>query len=160
MKHGIRFFSLLRLVWRARRPSLITDMQALPGGFWMRRGYDAFTFFGTILVHNVKEAETMNQRFTALKNHELIHLRQAQSTGDSWWRFYRLYLRYWFQGWRQRKHYPGAAYRLNPFEMEAYEHMDDLGYLSQCKDGATEWKRFAAMSIDERHKYKRYRLTK
>ena len=152
MKHGIRFFSLLRLVWRARRPSLITDMPALPGGFWMRRGYDAFTFFGTILVHNAKEAETMNRRFTALKNHEMIHLRQAQSTGDSWWRFYRLYLRYWLLGWRQRRHYPGAAYRLNPFEMEAYEHMHDLSYLNQCRNGATGWKRYARMTLGERMK--------
>lgn len=152
MKHGISFFSLIRLVWRARRPSLISDMPALPGGFWMRRGYDAVTFFGTILTNNVREAETMNARLTALKNHELIHLRQAQSVGDSWWRFYRLYLRYWWQGWRQRKHYPTAAYRLNPFEMEAYEHMHDLNYLNQCRNGATGWKRYARMTLGERMK--------
>ena len=152
MKHGIGFFHLLRLVWRARRPSLINDMPALPGGFWMRRGYDAFTFFGTILTNNVREAEAMNRRLTTLKNHEMIHLRQAQSTGDSWWHFYRLYLRYWWQGWRQRKQYPQAAYLLNPFEMEAYAHMHDLHYLDQCHDGATGWKRYARMTVEERAK--------
>ena len=87
MKRGIGFFSLLRLVWQARRPSLVQDMPALPGGFWMRRGYTAMTFFGTIITQNAKEAETINTRLTALKNHEMIHLRQAQSVGDSWWRF-------------------------------------------------------------------------
>ena len=152
MKRGIGFFSLLRLVWRARRPSLVQDMPALPGGFWMRRGYTAMTFFGTIITKNAKEAETINTRLTALKNHEMIHLRQAQSVGDSWWRFYRLYLRYWWQGWRQRRHYPNAAYRLNPFEMEAYEHMHNLDYLNQCRDGATGWKRYARMTVEERAK--------
>lgn len=152
MKRGIGFFSLLRLVWQARRPSLVQDMPALPGGFWMRRGYTAMTFFGTIITQNAKEAETINTRLTALKNHEMIHLRQAQSVGDSWWRFYRLYLRYWWQGWRQRRHYPNAAYRLNPFEMEAYEHMHNLDYLNQCRDGATGWKRYARMTVEERAK--------
>ena len=150
MKNSIRLFGLLRLVWKARRPSKLHDMPALPGGFWMRRGYEAVTFFGTILTSNVIDADAMNGRLTVLKNHEMIHLRQAQSTGDSWWRFYRLYLRFWWQGWRQRKQYPGAAYSLNPFEMEAYEHMHDLHYLDGCIDGATGWKHYARMSFEER----------
>ena len=153
MKKSIRLFGLLRLVWKARRPSTLHDMPALPGGFWMRRGYEAMTFFGTILTNNVSEAAAMNGRLTALKNHEMIHLRQAQSTGDSWWRFYRLYLRYWWQGWRQRKHYPNAGYRLNPFEMEAYEHQNDLDYVNRYRDGATGWKRYARMSFEERVKH-------
>ena len=150
MKRRFWIFYLLRLVWRARRPSLVSDMPALPAGFLIRRGYDAVTFFGAILVHNIKEADAMNRRLTALKNHEMIHLRQAQSTGDSWWRFYRLYLRYWWQGWQQRKHFPNAAYRLNPFEMEAYAHMHDLHYLDHCRNGATEWKQYARMTLEER----------
>ena len=155
MKHGIRFFGLLRIIWWARRPSLLTDMPALPGGFWMRRGYTAMTFFGTIITQNAKEAEALNSRLTTIKNHEMIHLRQAQSTGDSWWRFYCLYLRYWWQGWRQRKHCPNAGYRLNPFEMEAYEHMNDLHYLNKCREGATGWKRYARMTIEERNTHSR-----
>ncbi len=160
MRHPLRMFSILRFIWKARRPSTIHDMPVIVDTFWIKSGYEALTFFGTILTHTQKEADAMSNRLSTLKNHEMIHLKQAQSTGDSWWRFYRLYLKFWLQGWRRRKKYPNAGYVLNPFEMEAYEHMDDLGYLSQCKDGATEWKRFAAMSIDERHKYKRYRLTK
>ena len=44
-----------------------------------------------------------------------------------------------------------AAYLLNPFEMEAYAHMDELDYL---KPGgkAVEWKRYAAMTLEERLK--------
>jgi hypothetical protein len=80
----------------------------------------------------------------------MIPLRQAQSTGDSWWRFYRLYLRYWLQGWRQRKRFRNAGYRLNPFEMEAYEHMNDLHYLDRCEGGTLEWRRYVKMPLKER----------
>ena len=148
-----RPFRMLRIVcfvWKARRPSTMHDMPAVVDTFWIKSGYDALTFFGTILTQSQNEADSMNGRLTALKNHEMIHLRQAQSTGDSWWRFYRLYLRFWLQGWRQRKHFPNAGYRLNPFEMEAYEHMHDLSYLNRCKNGATGWKRYARMTVEER----------
>ena len=43
-----------------------------------------------------------------------------------------------------------GAYLLNPFEMEAYRHMNDLNYLARGE--ADEWRRFANMSIKERIK--------
>ena len=159
-RHPFRMFRILRFVWKARRPSTVHDMPAVVDTFWLKSGYDALTFFGTILTHSQQEANHINSRFDELKNHEMIHLKQAISTGDSWWRFYRLYIRFYLQGWRFRKHYPNAGYRLNPFEMEAYERMNDLTYLEQCKDGATEWKRFAQMTLEERAKYLKYRLQK
>lgn len=149
-RHPFRMFRLLRLVWRARRPSTIDDMPAVVDTFWLRRGYEAMTFFGYIVTHSQHDADVINSRYDVLKNHEMIHLRQAQSTGDSWWRFYRLYLHYWLQGWRARRRYPDAGYRLNPFEMEAYEHMYDLHYLDHCPEGVNGWRRYAAMTVDER----------
>lgn len=130
-------------------------MPAVVDTIWLKSGYDALTFFGVILTHSHQDADHMNSRLDALKNHEMIHLKQAVSTGDSWWRFYRLYIRYWLQGWRLRKRYKNIGYSLNPFEMEAYEHMHDLSYLENCRDGATEWRRYAKMTIEERIKYKK-----
>ena len=153
-RHPFRFFRILRFVWKARKPSTVHDMPAVVDTFWLKSGYDALTFFGTILTHSQQEADHMNRRFDELKNHEMIHLKQAISTGDTWWRFYCLYLRYYLQGHRARKKYANASYWLNPFEIEAYEHMHDLSYLEQCKNGATEWRRFANMTIDERIAYK------
>ena len=155
LSHPFRMLHILRFVWKARRPSTVHDMPAIVDTFWIKSGYEALTFFGTILTHSKEEADAMNGRLTTLKNHEMIHLKQAQSTGDSWWRFYRLYLRYWLQGWRQRKRYHNAGYRLNPFEMEAYEHMYDLHYLDHCQRGAEDWKRYARMTLEERDKLKR-----
>lgn len=159
LRHPLQMFRILRFIWKARRPSTVHDMPAVVDTFWLKSGYAALTFFGTILTHSQQEADGMNGRLTTLKNHEMIHLKQAVSTGDSWWRFYRLYLKFWLQANRARRRYPNAGYRLNPFEMEAYEHMNDLSYTELCKNGATEWRRFAQMSLDERIKYKTYRLT-
>ena len=156
--HPFRMFRILRFVWKARRPSTMHDMPAVVDTFWLKSGYEALTFFGTIITHSQQAADQMNSRMDALKNHEMIHLKQAQAAGDSWWRFYRLYLKFCLQGWHWRKHYKNAGYWLNPFEMEAYERMHDLSYLEQCKDGATEWRRFAAMSMEERLRYKKNKL--
>ena len=41
-----------------------------------------------------------------------------------------------------------AIYWLNPFEMEAYDHQDDLHYLE--KNDATEWRQYARMKPSER----------
>jgi hypothetical protein len=39
---------------------------------------------------------------------------------------------------------------VNPFELEAYRHMNNLDYLTNGE--ATEWRKFAKMSIQERIK--------
>ena len=155
LRHPFRMFRILRFVWKARKPSTVHDMPAVVDTFWLSSGYEALTFFGTILTHSQQEADHMNRRFDELKNHEMIHLKQAVTTGDSWWQFYRLYLKFWLQGWRARRRYPNAGYWLNPFEMEAYEQMYDMGYVEKHKDGATGWMRYARMTIDERIDYKK-----
>ena len=158
-------FRILPIIMKARRPSRITDMPAVRDAFWLKKGYTAMTFFGHIITHSAEEANQLNMlsgkepngktpkplhTFCALKNHEMIHLRQAQACGDSWLRFYWRYLRYWLQGIRLNRQLRNAGYLLNPFEMEAYEHMDDAQYLDHCPDGATGWKHYAAMSATQR----------
>lgn len=147
-------WAILRIVWKARRPSTTGNMKAVVNSTWVKQGYEALTFFGTILTSTFQEADAMNKKMTALKNHEMIHLSQAINCGDSWWKFYRLYLHYWLQGWRHRKLFPNAGYRLNPFEMEAYRHMHDLSYTDNCgKEGASEWRQYAKLNVNERIDY-------
>ena len=146
-------FRIIPLLLKARRPSRIIDMPALKEPFWLKKGYEALTFFGFILMHSAEEARRMNEdsRMARLKNHEMIHLRQAQACGNSWLRFYWKYLVFWFKARKARRKFKNAGYLLNPFEMEAYAHMNDLHYLDQFPDGkATGWKRYADMSLDER----------
>lgn len=122
-------------------------MPAVKDAFWLRRGYAAMTFFGFIVTASQREADRINGAMTDLKRHELIHLRQAQSTGDSWFRFYLLYIWYYLRALPQNRRMKNAAYWLNPFEMEAYAHMYDEGYEQH---EATEWRQWARMKPRER----------
>ena len=146
---------VIPIMWRAVRPSKVADMPAVVNTFWLRKGYEGLTFFGQILAPTQELADRFNgSADRALKNHEMIHLRQAQSCGDSWIRFYLLYIWYWIKGLRMNRKMKHAAYLLNPFEMEAYARMHDLDYL---KGPATEWRRYAKMKLKDRLKlYQKY----
>jgi hypothetical protein len=146
----IQMLQIVPLMWRAVRPSKVVDMPAVVNTFWLRKGFEGLTFFGKILTPTQALADEFNAGFNALKNHEMIHLRQAQSCGDSWVRFYLLYLWYWLRALPANRQLRHGAYLLNPFEMEAYRHMNDLHYLDRCEDGAQEWRRYAQMPLKER----------
>ena len=126
----------------------VAVMLAVVNSFWLRKGYEGLTFFGKILTPTQDEADRMNSGFSNLKNHEMIHLRQAQSCGDSWIRFYLLYIWYWLRALPANRKMKHGAYLVNPFEIEAYRHMNNLNYLANGE--ATEWRKFAKMSIKER----------
>ena len=146
---------VIPIMWRAVRPSKVVDMPAVVNTFWLRKGYEGLTFFGHILAPTQELADRFNgSADRALKNHEMIHLRQAQSCGDSWIRVYLLCIWYWLKGLRMNRQMKHAAYLLNPFEMEAYARMNDLDYL---KGPATEWRIYAKMKLKDRLKlYKKY----
>ena len=157
----LMMFQIVPIMWRAVRPSRIADMPAVVNTFWLRKGYEGLTFFGQILTPTQQEADRFNagasadRMSAAMKNHEMIHLRQAQACHDSWVCFYLLYLWYWlkglvFSGCQVRRQLKHAAYLLNPFEMEAYGHMYDQNYLNHCEEGAQEWRKYAKMSLNER----------
>ena len=148
-------FLVIPMMLRAARPSRTHDMPAVALPFWIRKGYDGLTFFGHIITHSKQKADAINQQFNTMKNHEMIHLYQARSTHDSWLCFYWLYFVYWLKASRYCRHLKNAGYRLNPFEMEAYAHMDDLDYLNRHPNGCTEWRTYAALPLSER--LRRYR---
>ena len=151
LSRPFRVLGIVRYIWKAHRPSRTHDMPAVVDTFWIKSGYEALTFFGTILTHSKDEADSINGRPTTLKNHEMIHLRQAQACHDSWLRFYLLYLWYWLKGLRWSRRMRGAAYMLNPFELEAYRHMYDMGYPDRCSNGgAQEWRTYKKMTYNER----------
>jgi hypothetical protein len=125
-------------------------MRAIKEGFWLRRNYEAMMFFGHIITHTQEDADLINARFGSVKRHEAIHLRQAQSTHDSWLCFYILYIWYYLRALPQNRYMRNAAYWLNPFEMEAYEHMNEPDYLEKCTDGAQGWRKYAKMKPSER----------
>lgn len=148
MKNPCRILKFLASV---RRPSRIADMPVACDGFWLRKGYRALTFFGTIVAASAGDVAAMSCVGSNMKRHEMIHLRQAQSTGDSWLLFYLHYGWYYLLALPQNRYMKNAAYLLNPFELEAYENEHDPFYLEQCREkGATRWREYARMSPKER----------
>lgn len=141
-------FCILSIFWRSRRPSLIKNMPVIRNSFWLRKGYAALTFFGTVIASTKEDAEEFKNQKSTLRNHEMIHLRQAQSTHDSWLMFYLLYSWYSLKLLPQSRKMKNALYWLNPFEMEAYQHEDDLHYLDNHI--ADEWRQYARMKPSER----------
>ena len=148
----MQILGIFPIMWHAVRPSKVDDMPAVVNSFWLRKGYEGLTFFGTILAPDQAEADRFNNGPSYMKNHEMIHLRQAQSCGDSWLRFYLLYIWYWLRALPMSRKLKHAGYLLNPFELEAYGRMYDSGYLARCKDGAHEWRRYAKMPLKDRLK--------
>ena len=140
-------FRVVPIMWRAVRPSKVVDMPAVVNSFWMRKGFEGLTFFGQILTPS-EETANLFMVSPAMKNHEMIHLRQAQSCGDSWLRFYLLYIWYWLCALPANRKMKHGAYLLNPFEMEAYRHMNNLNYLANNE--ATEWCKYAKMKLRDR----------
>ena len=140
--------NLLTAIIKAKRPSRIKDMPALVNTFLCRKGFSGITLFGRIFTNEQGIADHLNARNSVMKNHEMIHLRQAQSTHDSWLLFYLLYGWYYLTALPQNLKMRNAAYRLNPFELEAYAHEHDLDYLKHNE--ATEWRQYAHMSPRER----------
>ena len=134
------------------RPSAMGDMKASVSRFWCRKGFTAATVFGRIYTRTQEAADHLNNRFDALKNHEMIHLRQAQATGDSWLRFYLRYGWYWLRGLWWNRRMKNAAYWLTSVELEAYCHDNDLSYSDRCSNGAKEWRKYAKMNFEERKK--------
>ena len=143
-------FSLPWLAIKARRPRRIASIKAVKDSFWLGKKYDAMMFFGVIVTHTQHDADIINSCDNSLKRHETIHLLQARSTHNSWLCFYTLYIWYYLRALPMNRKLPNAAYRLNPFEMEAYEHMYNADYVEQCQAGANGWRTYAKMSVKER----------
>ena len=127
-------------------------MKAEYSKWWSRRGYMAITLFGHVITGSRELADELNGEMGPLMNHEMIHLRQAQSTGNSWWRFYLLYGWFSLAALRYCRKVKNSAYVLNPFEMEAYKYMYDMDYLKRNNGLATAWREYRKMTLNERLK--------
>lgn len=138
-----------------KRPSQISDMKATRNRLYCWKGFLAIVLFGHIFTRRQEDADRLNSVLGPDKIHEMIHLRQAQSTGDSWFRYYTLYIYYSLRAITYVRKMHNAMYYLNPFEIEAYAHMYDRHYLDNSPTGANGWRIFARMSLAARMRYVR-----
>ena len=140
----------------AKKPHTIEQIEIKWNKFIPFNGYLAITFFGKMWMKN-KDKDKWKKyvedgRANVITNHEMIHVKQAVSTGDSWWKFYFNYIWQWlrlnplFNGFK-------FAYNMNPFEIEAYGNEVDMGYTTIMLPEHPKWKYYADMSVKIRNAY-------
>lgn len=111
--------------------------------------------FGTLYTRSERVLDEINKTGgidSSDENHEMIHVRQANATNDSWWRFYLLYIGMWI--WNILLVFVNfhAPYKFIPFELEAYGNQYDMEYLNY-RDVCEEWRMYRKLTMKERRMF-------
>lgn len=116
-------------------------------------GFAALTWKGYAYCKSKSAADKINSTDgidSRLESHETIHIRQAESMKDSWFRFYTKYVWEWICNLPLIFVNIYAPYRLMPIEMEAYLNQDNWDY---CMEGKLyQWKEFEKLTLKEKKK--------
>lgn len=134
------------------RPSKIKQIKAKVSKWLCPPGFAGITICGTVYVRSEKALKKVMKTDgidSTFENHELIHVRQAESTGDSWLRFYLLYAWYWLKNLPMLLIWIKAPYVFIPFELEAYGNQYDMEYTNGRCD---EWRKYKKLSFKTRWK--------
>lgn len=143
------------------RPSELMGIELKWNNFIPFGSYITITFFGRMWIKNSKKNKWNEYVETGydkvVTHHEMIHVKQAVSTKNSWLRFYWLYIWYWikllftFNGSK-------FAYKMNPFELEAYANEEVPDYVDVYSNGAVRWKTYREIPVKQlKTYYKEYR---
>ena len=98
------------------------------------KGTNAFAGINKIIVRGDKQ-HLINFYFSSfgsrVLNHEYIHIIQGRTLG--WFRFYFLYLKFYFKGLIKFRNHEKAEHSI-PFEVEAYANEDKEYYKTSWQD--------------------------
>ena len=132
-----------------KKPSKIKCVSAKKAWI-MLSNFTAITLFGVAYCKSRQRADEINRTDkidSLLESHETIHVRQAESTKDSWFIFYAKYI------WQWIKNFPlifvkiYAPYKFMPFELEAYRYQDDWNH---CLGKCEKWKDYNKLTIKQK----------
>lgn len=135
-----------------KKPSKIKAIKAKKAWF-LPSGFVAMTLFGVAYCSSRKKADEINKTDgidNQLESHETIHVRQAESTSNSWFIFYLKYLFQWLHNLPLIFINIHAPYKFMPFELEAYANQDNWGY---CLGKCEAWKAYKKLTMKERKKF-------
>ena len=82
--------------------------------------------------------------------HEMTHVKQAESTHDSWFCFYALYIWYWILNFPLFIYGKFMPYFFIPFELEAMNNETDWKY--PANGAVYQWKKFKKFNMKEKLK--------
>ena len=133
-----------------KKPKDTTKITAKINKFLCPSGFSAITLFGTIYVRNERYLTSVNKTDgidSVLENHEMIHVKQAVSTKNSWFLFYLLYVWQWLMNLPMIFINQKAPYKFIAFELEAYANEANVGYQKDIVNGANLWKEFNKLTL-------------
>ena len=134
------------------KPSKIQILTAKKALF-LFPGFRALTWKGVVYCKRESDIQLINfedKISSDFESHEMIHVRQAESTHDSWFCFYALYLWYWILNFPLFIYGMMMPYYFIPFELEAYNNETDWKYPT---NGAVyQWKKFNQLSLKSKLK--------
>lgn len=132
------------------KPSKLTKVVGKKAKFLLPR-FSAITWKGCVYCKRQEDADEINKTpeiDSQLESHETIHIRQAESAHDSWFRFYVRYVWDWIKNLPLIFVNLYAPYKFEAMELEAYLHQDEWDY---CTHGAvSEWKEFEKIPMKEK----------
>ena len=124
------------------KPSKINVLKAKKALF-LFSGFRALTWKGIAYCKKESDIQLINAQDTINSNfeaHEMTHVKQAESTHNSWFCFYALYLWYWLLNFPLFIYGKFMPYYFIPFELEAMNNETDWKYPT---NGAVyQWKEF------------------
>lgn len=135
-----------------KKPSNIKKVSGKKGWFILPN-FSAITLFGVVYCKTREKADEINKTEnidSQLESHETIHVRQAESTHDSWFIFYFKYIFQWIHNLPLIFVNVYAPYKFMPFELEAYSHQDDWGY---CIGKCENWKKYKKLTLKQRREF-------
>lgn len=134
------------------KPSKINVLKAKKALF-LFSGYRALTWKGIAYCKHESDIKLINSddRITSnFEAHEMTHVKQAESTHNSWLCFYTLYIWYWILNFPLFIYGGFMPYYFIPFELEAMNNEVDWKYPT---NGAVyQWKKFKKLSLKEKFK--------
>lgn len=132
-----------------KKPSEIKTAKAKKAWF-LPSNMAAMTLFGTIYCHSKRRVDEINKTDgidSQLESHETIHIRQAESTSDSWFVFCLKYVWQWVKNLPLLFVNVSAPYKFISFELEAHRHQDDWNY---CVGKCERWKKYGKLNLREK----------
>ena len=135
------------------KPSKINVLKARKALFLFSR-FRALTWKGIAYCKEKSDIQLINAQDTINSNfeaHEMTHVKQAESTHDSWFCFYTLYIWYWILNFPLFIYGKFMPYYFIPFELEAYNN--EINWKYSTNGAVYQWKKFKKqLSLKEKLK--------
>ena len=132
-----------------KKPSNIKCVSAKKAWF-LPSNFSAITLFGVVYCASKVRADEINKTDnidSQLESHETIHVRQAESTNDSWAQYYLKYVWQWILNFPLIFINIYAPYKFIAFELEAYANQDNWDY---CLGKCEKWKKYNKLTIKQK----------